>query len=143
MEWKHCPHSANQAPAASAAHPEKTEQARTSLKLMSAPLQVHDFDLQGIWSLDTVFILLKLQLDIPALNLRAQLNHRSHNMSSDPTTRGKKKRARVGERKKKRAGGEGGKTVSNEKAMIAFLSLQMTVSTSMTCSGQGHLEMTR
>lgn len=57
---------------------------------MSAPPQVHDFDLQGIWSLDTEFIFLKLQLDIPALNLRVQLNHRSHNMSSDPTTGGKK-----------------------------------------------------
>lgn len=78
---------------------------------------------------------LKLQLDIPALNLRVQLNHTSHNMSGNPTTGGKK---RV-----KMWRGEGGKTVSNEKAMIAFLSLQMTVSTSMTCSGQGHLEMTR
>jgi len=61
------------------------EHKRTSLKLMSAPLQVHGFDLQGIWSLDTEFIFPKLQLDIPALNLRVQLNHRSHNMSSDPT----------------------------------------------------------
>lgn len=113
----------------------ETEQAHTSLQLMSAPLQVHDFDLQGVWSLDTEFIFLKLQLDIPALNLRVQLNHRSHNMSGNPTTGGKK---RV-----KTWSGERGKTVSNEKAMIAFLSLQMTVSTSMTCSGQGHLEMTR
>lgn len=105
MEWKHGPHSANQAPAASAAYPEKTEQAHTSLKLMSAPLQVHDFDLQGIWSLDSVFIFLKLQLDIPALNLRAQLNHRSHNMSSDPTTRGKKESAGGGKKKNVQGGG--------------------------------------
>lgn len=30
-----------------------------------------------------------------------------------------------------------GQTVGNEKAMIAFLSHQMTVITSMTCSGPG------
>lgn len=65
------------------------EQGHTSLKLMSMLLQVHGCDLQGIWSHDTKFIFPKPKLDIPALNLRAQLNHRSHNMSSDPTGREK------------------------------------------------------
>lgn len=45
-------------------------------------------------------------------------------------------KAERGESTVRGRGAEGDKRVSNEKAMIAFLSLQMTVITSMTCCRQ-------